>query len=247
MDLKHLTNYQMVLLVMLISFVVSIATGIATVALLSELPDPVSQTFNKVIERTIERVVPGESKTTIETVIVKEEDLVVEALESSKSILGIIKEGETEDPKTAKEVGVGFILNNTTFLSSGFDASKDKKYFVSVSGKEYILNHDQSSTGIITFSLPKDFKSDNLLPVKENSQIKVGQIAILVTLPYKFIQSFINDISEGEKGFKNITLGLGNKIDSSYVGSPLISSSGEIMGIVTSNIDKINILPIPTR
>lgn len=60
MELEKLTASQIVLLCLLISFVTSIATGIVTVTLLEQSPQPIVQQINNIVERTVERVVPGE-------------------------------------------------------------------------------------------------------------------------------------------------------------------------------------------
>lgn len=56
MDIKELDKKQLILLVLLITFVVSIATGIVTVSLMNQMPKSVPQTVNNVIQRTIEKV-----------------------------------------------------------------------------------------------------------------------------------------------------------------------------------------------
>ena len=81
--MEGLTKQQIVLVALLISFVTSIATGIVTVALMDQAPPGVTQTINRVVERTIEKVVPTPSQNqsaavvTKETIVVKEDDLVV--------------------------------------------------------------------------------------------------------------------------------------------------------------------------
>lgn len=65
MDIKDLNKPQLILLALLISFVVSLATGIVTVSLMQQMPVSVPQTINNVIQRTIEKVttVPAPSQT----------------------------------------------------------------------------------------------------------------------------------------------------------------------------------------
>ena len=65
MNIEELNKTQIILLTLLISFITSIATGIVTVSLMNQAPKVVTDTVHKVIEKTVERVVPGEQKATI--------------------------------------------------------------------------------------------------------------------------------------------------------------------------------------
>lgn len=66
MDIKDLNKTQLILLTLLITFVVSIATGIVTVTLMNQMPKSATQTINNVIQKTIEKVTtvqaPAEDK-----------------------------------------------------------------------------------------------------------------------------------------------------------------------------------------
>ena len=80
--MEDLNKHQLILIVLLITFVTSIATGIITFTLLSEAPVEVTQTINRVVEKTIERVVPaeGQPEKVITTVVVNEEDRVLDTI-----------------------------------------------------------------------------------------------------------------------------------------------------------------------
>src|SRR3989344_3153329 len=87
MDLEQLSKTQIILLTLLVSFVTSIATGIVTVSLVNQAPPGITQTVNRIVERTVERVVPDVKLTqgaavvtTEKTVVVKEDDLIAEAI-----------------------------------------------------------------------------------------------------------------------------------------------------------------------
>ncbi|MBI5138610.1 MAG: trypsin-like peptidase domain-containing protein [Candidatus Vogelbacteria bacterium] len=85
--MEELNKTQLMLLAIFLSFITSLATGIVTVTLLEQTPVAVSQTINRVIEKTVERVVPGENKitTTIKQVFVPAEDPIASAINKSKN------------------------------------------------------------------------------------------------------------------------------------------------------------------
>ncbi len=80
MDMEHLTKSQIVLLTLLVSFMTSIATGIVTVSLMDQAPPIVASTVNRVIEKTIETVVPapqGQPAAAATTIVTNEKTVVV--------------------------------------------------------------------------------------------------------------------------------------------------------------------------
>ncbi|MBI5787223.1 MAG: trypsin-like peptidase domain-containing protein [Candidatus Niyogibacteria bacterium] len=70
--MENLTKTQLVLLVLLISFVTSLVTGIVSVALVNQAPAPITQTINRVIEK----VTTGNSDDGGAALIITSEDLV---------------------------------------------------------------------------------------------------------------------------------------------------------------------------
>lgn len=128
--MEDLNRTQIILLTLLLSFVTSIATGIVTVSLLDEAPNEVTQTINRVVERTIEKVVtaPPTKQTqtasivTRETVVVREEDQVINAISQSLSSIVRIRGREFEDePETVRSIGIivsteGLIMSDANGL-----------------------------------------------------------------------------------------------------------------------------------
>ncbi|MBI5134049.1 MAG: trypsin-like peptidase domain-containing protein [Candidatus Taylorbacteria bacterium] len=103
--MEHLTKQQIVLLCLLVSFVSSIATGIVTVSLLDQAPPAVTQTINRVVERTIERA-GASATTTKETIVVKDDQATVDAIaKASKAIARIYNEG--------RFIGIGVIVSGS--------------------------------------------------------------------------------------------------------------------------------------
>jgi hypothetical protein len=56
MDIEELSKAQLLMLMLLVNFVTSIATGILTVSLLDQAPANVTQTVNRIVDHTIETI-----------------------------------------------------------------------------------------------------------------------------------------------------------------------------------------------
>jgi S1-C subfamily serine protease len=150
--MEELNKNQIVLLTLLISFVTSIATGIVTVTLMDQAPTGVTQTINRVVERTIERVVPGEvtTKTVVKEVpvIVTEEELVVKVINDAS---GAVVRIESND---GTPVGSGFIASDDGFVITAArilgQPSEGQSYKIG------LRNGDKPNARLIKFSLESD-------------------------------------------------------------------------------------------
>ena len=126
MDIEKLTQSQIVLLTLLVSFVTSIATGIVTVSLMGQAPPSIAQTVNRIVERTVEKVVPNSGQaaasvvTTEKTVIVKESDLVAKAIESiAPSVVRLYAAGKDEQGKdTELFLGLGVVIDGKGIIAT---------------------------------------------------------------------------------------------------------------------------------
>lgn len=123
MDIEKLNRTQIILLTLLVSFVTSIATGIVTVSLVNQAPPGITQTINRVVERTIEKVVPtqGAAVTTKETtVVVKEDDVITKSIEKDlASIASIFEKSIGSDGVIQnKFVGWGVVLTDKGIIAT---------------------------------------------------------------------------------------------------------------------------------
>ncbi|MDP3735525.1 MAG: trypsin-like peptidase domain-containing protein [bacterium] len=127
--MEDLTKTQLILLALLVSFVTSMATGIVAVTLMEQAPEPVVQTINRIVERTVETVreaVPVSEKSqrqattnTIKetTVVVKEEDLITSTIAKNSATLvrisarlGVAREDEF--------VGLGVVVGESGIVAT---------------------------------------------------------------------------------------------------------------------------------
>ena len=140
MDVKELNKSQLILLAILLSFITSIATGIVTVTLLQQAPISVTTPINRVVQQTVEKITQIEGKPTVQTVVVKEEDLVVDAIAKNQSaIFTITKNGMDINGQFGEiSAGKGFIVsNNDIIVADAGMVPGNETYFVKNSRGEF--------------------------------------------------------------------------------------------------------------
>lgn len=217
--MENLTKHQLILVALLISFVTSIATGIVTVSLMDQAPKGVTQTVNRIVERTVERVVsepkkPGEIIK--ETIIVKEEDKIIEAIEkNAKSMVRIYKadlnSGSGIPLKTF--VGLGIIISKEGDIvtDSSIVSSSDFYSAILNDGKEFDLKLQPSQENrLVSFLkiMPRGNDQLALTPaiLADSDSLKLGQTVISLggklrnSVSIGVITSFVeSDVGNQEK------------------------------------------------
>jgi hypothetical protein len=106
MNIEDLTKTQLLLLTILVNFVTAIATCVLTVSLLDEAPLTVTQTVNRIVERTVETAaltplptLPSfPIKETSPAPVVRDEDLLKAAIRADVSRRVAIHKGATTTP-----------------------------------------------------------------------------------------------------------------------------------------------------
>ncbi len=240
MDIEELNKAQVILLVLLVSFVTSIATGIVTVSLLAQAPPAVTQTVNHIIQRTVEAVTPsiGSPQTTVKetTVVVKEDELITNSISSSFSQVGAIHDGTaTSSPVTAMGVLLsgGFLITN----SSSVD---DSKHLVSFSATSTlfsvtlripevgvaVLVPSNTLTGGMRISDADGARLGQTviaLPSATGNRVGIGSITARYTLARVG--------KDSDTPIRAVETNITGRIAQ---GAPLISSTGDVIGISTS-------------
>lgn len=231
MDVKELNKSQLIMLALLLSFVTSIATGITTVTLMQQAPSSVTVPINRIVRQTVEKIVPGEIKNTVETVVVKEEDLVVDAIAKNQTALFSVSKEIIDDTGKTVEIseGKGLAINTDGIVVVDASSASDKGiyYVKNNSGK---FKADFVSTNKAGFSFIKigsslDEKNKLAFTVPtfgDLGKMKVGQKIIVLG---SSISSFIFD------GSKDLKLS-GAK---SNAGAPVLDLDGNVLGIALTS------------
>ncbi len=260
MDVEELSKSQIILLTLFTSFVTSIATGIVTVTLLNEAPEPVVRTINRIVERTVETVVPTSSggtetvQKTETTVVVKEEDLIANSIASVEQSLVRIytipeqnQTGDEEDKdivRTFRGFGIvvspnGLIATPDSMLILGRRyqvSTADGTYFdarIETEGKDNfgILRAMASSTDLVTF---------HPAPFADLAKIRLGQTAValfgeeVTRIETGVITEILRGTGTENTAGETITSIKTSVDDKGMLGSPLISAFGEVMALGTN-------------
>lgn len=189
--MEGLNKTQLILLALLVSFVTSIATGIVTVTLMDQAPAGVTQTINRIVERTVERVVPSGGNTS-KTVIIKNEDFIVEAVKkNSGSMVKVSTFAQNEKGETIKgeSLGIGFVVSADGIVALDSDIVSDETgYSITLpDGKIFkanTLQQDEKNGLALIKAVPANDKENiRLSPVElsdlsGDNSLRLGQTVI---------------------------------------------------------------------
>jgi hypothetical protein len=246
MDIEHLSKSQIVLLTLLVSFVTSIATGIVTVSLMGQAPPSVSQSVNRIIERTVEKVVPGGQAAAVitreKTVVLKESDLISQAVERVNPSVVRFYSGNSEAPAF---LGLGVVIDSSGALATDSDIlGENADFIVTISGGTQVrafVNERDLDSGI-AFLQSATTSTDGKEFVWKFSTVAAGKPLLgqtVISFAGKsvsriadgLITSLIPRESAGVEGIHVIDTNLSAAAISP--GSILANTDGEIIGMST--------------
>lgn len=247
--MEHLTKSQIVLLTLFVSFVASMATGVVVVTLMGQAPDPMNQTITNVIERTIEKITPGPVIEKTKSVIVKDEDLVVAAIDRNiKSTVAFRVVGQDGELRLA---GVGVIVSPDGLVITEKGNFGEGVLTTTVDGIQYalqVLSNEKSSTlGLGRLTAVSSTSTPSFVPVTIGSpdNLKLGQTAIVIggrdgrTISTGLITSLdmrtiVDKETKAEtKILDNIAISM--RFSGSSNGAPIINLNGEVIGFLSVN------------
>jgi S1-C subfamily serine protease len=240
--MEDLSKHQLILIVLLVTFVTSIATGIITFTLLSEAPVEVTQNINRVVERTIEKVVPseGQPEKVVTTVVVNEEDRILESIsKNEKSIVRLKTSGADGNEIVA---GLGLVVSaDGTIVTDLRSYNAASSYTVLFSdGKIYsagkVFVNNENGLVFMKISVSQNENPKYVFyPAKfgDSDTLKIGQTLVAISGKDSNAASigrvFQLKFAEDKKTVTNIFSDI--KISKSHLGSPVLNLSGEIVGL----------------
>lgn len=239
--MEDLTKHQLILVVLLVTFVTSIATGIITFTLLSEAPVEVTQNINRVVERTIERVVPseGEPSKTVTTVVVNEEDRVLESISKNEKSIVRLKTVGADGSEVISGIGL-LVSEDGVFVSDLRSYNPNSSYSVTFyDGKTYptskVYRDEANGLVFIKTNLPKAEAKYIFYPAAlgNSDSLKIGQTLVVMSGKESNAASIgrVFQLSFGTDKVTVTNILSDIKISKTHFGSPALNLSGEIVGL----------------
>jgi len=189
--MENLNKNQLILLVLLVTFVTSIATGIMTVSLLQQAPVEVTRTIQSVVEKTIQQVTPAvvsniiapQQSSQVTTVVVNEDDAVASSI--SKNLKSIARIDETDVNGYVSFYGLGVVVaKNGVIATDNKGVASDSVYTAKFSdGAEWKLVplNATSTTDVSLFfkvNLPMTTTYAFSPVVLANADLQLGQTVV---------------------------------------------------------------------
>ena len=184
MDIKELNKPQLILLAVLLSFITSIATGITTVTLMQQAPKSITVPVSRVIQQTVDKIEQVEGKTVTQTVVIKEEDLVVDAIAKNKASMFSVSKIVQNPDFTSSEVpaGHGFVVSADGTIAVDASQVPDKGiyYVTNDSGKfeASFISTNKAGFSLLKIGAPVNGKDKAVYTVPDFGDVttmKVGQ------------------------------------------------------------------------
>lgn len=223
MNIEELSKSQLILLTILVNFVTSVATGILTVSLLDHTPAYVTQTVNRVVERTIETVAAAAPAAIIQAPAPSNQDLVTAALGAAATRTVNIYALETGTSTPA--ISVGTYLPKSRAVATASQDALPKEALIEFPGDVYLSASLAEAGGTVTIygfadnaSLPR-----TAVPVLISSgTLKLGQTVLAIGADGSASTGIIARV--GEDGIHTTLPDIGT-------GSAAVDLSGNLIGL----------------
>lgn len=246
MELEKLNTTQVVLLTLLVSFVTSIATGIATVSLMENAPADVTRVISRIIEQPIQTITPGGRDIVTETVVVREGELIAQAV--SRALPSIVRiYEETRSDLAFVGFGVLVTVEGRVMTASGILEHGDEYVIVLHNGTQVTAEEtEESGTRFLQI-----VSNDEVLPELTQASfapydvLALGQSVISIGggASASISAGIISELVPASAESQNTPL-VRAGVQSAQLspGSPLIDTEGRVVGLLY-NADERTFFP----
>ena len=223
MDIEELSKSQLILLTILVNFVTSVATGILTVSLLDHAPAYVTQTVDRVIERTIETVAQAAPAAIIQAPAPSNQEWVTAAIGEDATRAVAVYDAGTGTSTPA--IAVGTYLPKARAIATAAQDALPKEVLIGFVDGSYIpasLAREGDGISIYGFAdkaaLPK--ASSPILVA--TGDLKHGETTVALTADGSAATGIIARV--GERGVHTTLPDIG-------AGSAAVNLAGDLIGI----------------
>ncbi len=230
MNIEELSKSQLLLLTLLVNFVVAIATSIVTVSLLQEAPPIITQTVNRIVERTVETIVPDNSGAVTErTVIVKEEDLVISAVAAAQSRTVLLK----KDADGAA-LATGALLPRSRGVATLGDVAQigEQITVAFADGTNAPASYVRTVGGVALYSFAADAKLPTvptfaLMPAKN---VRAGQSVFAIAADKSVVTGIVSFASADR---------IATTLTAVPAGSQVVNAAGDVIGLAGAAVGSL--------
>ena len=225
MNIEDLSKSQLILLTILVNFVTSVGTGIITVSLLDQAPPFVTQTVNRVVERTIETVAQAAPAAivTAPAPAPSNQDLVTAAIGADAARVAAIYDAKSGTSSPAVAVGT-FLPGARAVATAALDALPAEALVGFADGSYVEASISRAGNGVIIYG----FADDAVLPkvstaaLIASDKLKLGQTALAVGTDGSASTGIVSHVSKSSIQTTLPDIGMG---------SAAVDLSGNIIGI----------------
>ncbi len=229
-DIEDLSKSQLILLTILVNFVTSVATGIITVSFLDQAPPIVTQTVNRVVERTIETVAQAAPAAVITAPAPapSNQDLVTAAIGADAARIVAIHHAATGTSTPA--LAVGTFIPKARAVATAADPSLPKEVLIGFANGSFIeASVSRSDNDLVIYGfadstqLPKVSSPTLLAP----GELKLGQTALAISTDGSAATGIVSRVSKDGVRTTLPHIGAGNAV---------VDLSGNLIGIADSTV-----------
>lgn len=238
MDIEELTNSQIILVTILVSFVISIGTAIITVALVKDTPITMPSVVNQVIQKTVEKESVVVSTTTSSgvqnvQVVIKEDDTV-----ATLAGLELARQRKVSG-ETGEVLGSGFYLGPTLFVTE-LDAESIR---INQGDDSVSLTRTKDATGSTLRFYTSQEKVSGIkeVSVAKLLDLKIGQKVVALSPLSKTISiGYVTSLLPTES---SVSVETSIEISNKSSGTLLYTLDGKLIGVLVVREDSMMLVP----